>query len=88
MGSGEAVQILNHMLFYVVVIAGPIMLCVFAVGLLINIFQVATQLQEMTLSYIPKLISVAVILVAIGPWMLQKLVQFATETYKFISISS
>jgi flagellar biosynthetic protein FliQ len=45
---------------------------------------VATQLQEMTLSYVPKLLAAAVMLMALGPWMLHRLTQFAIVTIKLI----
>jgi flagellar biosynthetic protein FliQ len=49
------------------------------VGLLIGIFQAATQIQEMTLSFIPKLIGVAAVLVLAGPWMLTLITEWVTE---------
>jgi flagellar biosynthetic protein FliQ len=48
-----------------------------AVGLLIGIFQAATQIQEMTLSFIPKLLALVVALFIAGPWMIQVLVTFS-----------
>ena len=49
------------------------------VGLLISIFQVVTQIQEMSLTFIPKIITVVVTLVIFGPWMLHKILQFSTS---------
>jgi len=50
--------------------AGPLLLITLAVGLIISIFQAATQINEMTLSFIPKLLAMCAVLVLLGPWML------------------
>jgi flagellar biosynthetic protein FliQ len=57
-------------------LAAPLLLVSLAVGLLIGIFQAATQINEMTLSFIPKLLALAATLTLAGPWMLQLLVEF------------
>lgn len=57
-------------------LAAPLLLSALAIGLLIGMFQAATQIQEMTLSFIPKLIVLAVSLAITGPWMLRVLVNF------------
>ena len=51
-------------------IAGPLLLITLVVGLIISIFQAATQINEMTLSFIPKLLAMCAVLVLLGPWML------------------
>ena len=58
-------------------LAGPLLAAALAVGLLIGIFQAATQIQEMTLSFIPKLLALVVALFIAGPWMIQVLVTFS-----------
>lgn len=63
------------------IIAGPILLAILLVGLIISIFQVTTQLQEMTLSYVPKMVVTAGLLMVLGPWMLSRLTQFAISLY-------
>ena len=62
-------------------VAGPILLAILLVGLIISIFQVTTQLQEMTLSYVPKMIVTALLLMLLGPWMMAQLTQFAINLY-------
>ncbi|WP_036303460.1 flagellar biosynthesis protein FliQ [Methylotenera sp. L2L1] len=57
-------------------IAAPILLTVLAIGLLVSIFQAATQINEQTLSFIPKLIGVFVALMFAGPWMLSTMVDY------------
>jgi flagellar biosynthesis protein FliQ len=62
-------------------IAGPILLLGLIIGLLISIFQAVTSIQEQSLSFIPKVIGVAVLIVVLGPWMLGQLVSYAQNLY-------
>ena len=72
------------MLWNSLIVAGPILLATLVVGLLISIFQVTTQLQEITLSYVPKILTTAFLLIALGPWMMGRMTQFATSVYLLI----
>jgi flagellar biosynthetic protein FliQ len=65
-------------------VAGPLLLVGLAVGLLVSIFQAVTQIQEQSLTLIPKIIGVAVIVVLLGPWMLGQLVSYTTNLYTSI----
>jgi flagellar biosynthesis protein FliQ len=60
-------------------ISAVVLLPALAVGLLVAMFQAVTQINEMTLTFIPKLIVVAVVMVVAGPWMLQLMLDFTTE---------
>ena len=62
-------------------IAGPILLCGLIIGLLVSIFQAVTSIQEQSLSFIPKIVAVAVLIVVLGPWMLGQLVTYAQNLY-------
>jgi flagellar biosynthetic protein FliQ len=57
-------------------LAAPLLLVALLVGLLVGIFQAATQIHEMTLSFIPKLIGMAAAMLIAGPWMLKQLVSY------------
>lgn len=57
-------------------VAGPMLVTVLLIGLLVSIFQAATQINEATLSFIPKLVGVFVVLLIVGPWMLTTLVDY------------
>ena len=59
-----------------VMLAAPLLLVALLVGLLVGIFQAATQIHEMTLSFIPKLIGMAAAMLIAGPWMLKQLVSY------------
>jgi flagellar biosynthetic protein FliQ len=57
-------------------LAAPLLLVALLIGLLVGIFQAATQINEMTLSFIPKLVGMATAMVIAGPWMLKQLVSY------------
>lgn len=57
-------------------LGAPLLLTALAVGVLVGVFQAATQINEMTLSFIPKLLSMALVLAITGPWMLQLLIEY------------
>ena len=65
-------------------VSAPLLLAALAVGLLVSIFQAATQINEMTLSFIPKLIAIFVVMVAAGPWMLQLLLDYIQRLFSDI----
>ncbi|MBS0387329.1 MAG: flagellar biosynthesis protein FliQ [Proteobacteria bacterium] len=66
----------QHALEMTMLLAAPLLLVALAVGLLVGIFQAATQINEMTLSFIPKLVAIAVALMVAGPWMLRELIGY------------
>jgi flagellar biosynthetic protein FliQ len=66
----------QHALEMTMLLAAPLLLVALAVGLLVGIFQAATQINEMTLSFIPKLVGMAAALLIAGPWMLKQLVAY------------
>ena len=77
MGPESVVEVGRDALWMSVLLAGPLLGAALAVGLLIGILQAATQIQEMTLSFIPKLLALVVALFIGGPWMIQVLVTFS-----------
>jgi flagellar biosynthesis protein FliQ len=66
-------------LWVTMMIASPLLLSALAVGLLVGMFQAATQINEMTLSFIPKLLVLVLALVAAGPWMLSVIVNYTHQ---------
>jgi flagellar biosynthesis protein FliQ len=65
-------------------VAGPLLLAAMVVGLLVSIFQAVTQIQEQSLTLIPKIAAIAVITVVLGPWMLNQMVAYTTNLYSAI----
>ncbi|PXV52593.1 flagellar biosynthetic protein FliQ [Dyella jiangningensis] len=69
----------QHALYVAMMVAAPLLLTALAVGLIIGVVQAATQINEMTLSFIPKVIAMAAVALIAGPWMLRTLVQFTHQ---------
>jgi flagellar biosynthetic protein FliQ len=67
-----------------ILVSAPLLLAALAVGLLVSIFQAATQINEMTLSFIPKLLVMFVVLVVAGPWMLNLLMDYTRRLFTSI----
>jgi len=66
------------------ILSGPMLLAALAVGLIISIFQAATQINEQTLSFIPKLLAMFLVLILAGPWMLQMMVDYIRRLFESI----
>jgi flagellar biosynthetic protein FliQ len=77
-------DIAQNALELVVYLAAPVLLAGLAVGLLVSVFQAATQIQEQTLSFIPKLIAMVITLMVMGPWMLQMWVDYTQNLFRSI----
>ena len=81
MGPETVLDIGREALWLAVLLAGPMLGAALAVGLFIGVIQAATQILEMTLSFIPKLLSLVVVLFLVGPWMLRLLVTFSERLF-------
>jgi flagellar biosynthetic protein FliQ len=65
-------------------VAGPLLIVGLVIGIVISVFQAVTQIQEQSLTLIPKIIGVAVVVVLLGPWMLGQLVSYTSALYTAI----
>jgi flagellar biosynthesis protein FliQ len=75
----DATQVFTHGqqgLYLLLMVAAPVLLTVLAVGLVVSIFQAATQVHEATLSFVPKMVAAVAVLAVAGPWMLTTLVEY------------
>jgi len=79
MSEAEIVAFAGEALKTVLLVAGPALAVGLLVGLMVSIFQATTQIQEQTLSFIPKIIAVLLSIVLFGPWMLRVLVSFGRQ---------
>lgn len=79
MHSELALRMMADMLWTALLVSAPILAVTLVLGLVISVFQVATQIQEQSLSTVPKIIAAVAVLVAFGPWMLKRLVGYAVE---------
>ncbi len=78
MSDTQVLQLVVDMLAVATKIAAPILLVSLAIGVTVSVLQTITQIQEMTLTFVPKLLGVALILVFGGSWMLRELVSYVT----------
>jgi flagellar biosynthetic protein FliQ len=76
------VALAKQTLFLVLILTGPPVMTALLVGLTISILQATTQIQEQTLTFVPKLVGVVAILAISGPWMLAQLLAFASSIYE------
>jgi flagellar biosynthetic protein FliQ len=77
----ESVMTLAHQAMYVgLLLAAPLLLVALVVGLVVSLFQAATQINETTLSFIPKLLAIVVTMVIAGPWMLTTMLDYLRHT--------
>ncbi|HWU99167.1 MAG TPA: flagellar biosynthesis protein FliQ [Oxalicibacterium sp.] len=83
----ESVMTLGrHAIEVTLMVAAPLLLIALAIGLIVSIFQAATQINEQTLTFIPKLIGIFVALVVAGPWMLTVMLDYMRETFTNIPL--
>ncbi len=71
-------------LYVLLMVSAPVLITVLVVGLLVSIFQAATQIHEATLSFVPKVLAVVAVLAILGPWMLSSLVEFLQRSLQAI----
>lgn len=86
MSSETIVRILREGLLMVLILSGGPMLASMMVGLMVSLFQATTQIQEQTLSYVPKLIAVFLTLMVLGPWILSQAVRFTAVLFESIPL--
>lgn len=84
MSPDSVMSIARHALEVMLLLAMPLLLAALVVGLVVGIFQAATQINESTLSFIPKLIGIAVVLMISGSWMLQTLTSYTRDLFMSI----
>jgi len=85
MTENMVMAIITKSLSTALMVGGPILILCLLVGLLVSIFQAATQIQEQTLTFVPKLITIVAILLFGGGWMLNKVVVFTQEIMNLIA---
>ena len=84
MDTATVIDLGRQALWTIALVSAPLLLVALAVGLLIGIIQAATSINEMTLSFIPKLIAMALALLLFGSWMLVTLVDFTRSIFQRI----
>lgn len=84
MTSGDVLQLFADALFLVITMVGVIVVPSLLIGLFVSVLQAATQINEQTLSFLPRLIATLLAIMFAGPWMLSKLTDFSTQLFQAI----
>ena len=84
MHADLAMRMLADLFWTGLLVCAPVLGATLLVGLLISVLQVATQVQEMSLTFIPKLVTAALMLILFGPWILRQLAGFSTRLWSSI----
>lgn len=80
MNSQQVFTVGQQALHLLLMVSAPMLIVVLVVGLLVSIFQAATQINEATLTFVPKIVAAVVVLAVAGPWMMTTLVEFLQRT--------
>lgn len=81
MHSDLALRMMADLFWTALMVCAPVLGITLVVGLAVSVLQVTTQIQEMSLTFIPKLLAAGFSLILFGPWMLRKLTQFAVQLW-------
>ncbi|NLW24703.1 MAG: flagellar biosynthesis protein FliQ [Clostridia bacterium] len=84
MTQDYVLYIAREAIFTTLLIAGPLLAGSIIVGLVISIFQATTQIQEQTLTFVPKIITILILLLIFGPWMLNIMISFTKMIFEII----
>ena len=82
MSDADVTEIATQTMLVAAKVAAPVLLTALLVGFMISLFQAATQIQEPTLSFVPKMIAVAIALLVTGNWVLSELVSFTNQLFE------
>lgn len=85
MDATTVIDIGRDALIITLVVSGPMLIVGLLVGLLVGVFQAVTQIHEMTLTFIPKILAMVFVFLALLPWMLIKLVEYTSHIFNLIS---
>ncbi len=85
MNVSEVSRIAREALMVSLMVGGPILLVTATIGTLVSIFQAVTQVHEQTLTFLPKLIGVAILLAVASGWMMQQMVDYSTRSFSHIA---
>lgn len=81
MNADQAVDLVRQALWLILLLSGPLLLAGLIVGLLISLFQAVTQIQEQTLSFVPKILAMALAAIYLAPWMGRLLMEFGRRMF-------
>ena len=85
MTESIVLSVIKDAIYTAIMVSAPILVVATVVGLIISIFQATTQIQEQTLTFVPKLVAVALIGLVMGSWMLHIMIDFTTRIFELIA---
>lgn len=85
MTESIVLSVIKDAIYTAIMVSAPILVVATVVGLIISIFQATTQIQEQTLTFVPKLVAVALIALVMGSWMLHIMIDFTTRIFELIA---
>ena len=85
MTADQVMEVMKEAMMVAFEIAGPLLIVSIAVGLIVAIFQAATQIHEQTLTFVPKLLVIALVLLALGSWMFKVMHEFVVELFAIMA---
>ena len=85
MEASTVIDIGRQALIVTLLVSGPMLLAGLFIGLLVGVFQAVTQIHEMTLTFIPKILVMVLVFLALLPWMLIKIVEYASSVFNLIA---
>jgi flagellar biosynthesis protein FliQ len=86
MNEAVIIDITRDALYITLLISGPMLLVGLLVGLIVGVFQAITQIHEMTLTFIPKIVAVGLTMLFLMPWMLQKFSDYTVNLFNMIQL--
>ncbi len=85
MSQDAVLEVFHDALMLALMLCGPMLIISIIVGLVISIIQAATQVHEQTITFVPKLVAIALILLVTGPWMMNQMNEFTVKLFDLIS---
>ena len=85
MTQGDVLTICKDALMTALIISAPFLLVSLVIGIVISVFQAATQINEQTLTFVPKILAVGLLLIFLGSWLMSVMVDFTTRLFESIA---
>jgi len=85
MTQGEVLGVLQEAILVAMKLAGPLLIVSIVIGLIVAIFQAATQIHEQTLTFVPKVLAIALLLLVMGSWMITMLSEFINHLFSLMA---
>lgn len=86
MSEGLFIDVFSEAIKTILLLASPMLLSALTIGLLVAIFQATTQIQEATLAFVPKVLVIFLVLIIVGPWLIQSLYEFTMSVFDKIDL--